>query len=109
MLDAPDLYNLCQELTSKEPLVARAPIPDRLRMSIAKPLDDPYRAMVFGSKGLAPLYFLRSSSGGSYESAALSRVEQPPSNADHPPEGQADFLQLNYTRPGRERHRPAWV
>ena len=60
----PDLHDLYRELTSTKQLIAVAPIPGRFRMSNAAIFDDEYRAAVFKSKGLAPLYFLRSSGGG---------------------------------------------
>ena len=61
----PNLHDLYHQLTSSSrQLVAPAPIPGRLRMSNAEAYDDKYRAAVFKSKGLAPLYFLRSSGGG---------------------------------------------
>jgi hypothetical protein len=60
----PDLHDLYQELTSPRQLVTRAPIPGRLRLSNANVFDGEYRAAVFESKGLAPLFFRRSFGGG---------------------------------------------
>ena len=60
----PDLYHLYRDLESPRSLVKPAPIPGRFHMRNAQALDDEYRAAVFESKELTPLYYLRSPGGG---------------------------------------------